>query len=543
MKNNLAKKLEPDKEKVIRVDFQNSKIDSDTFTPLDKSVGFGCWGKVDLYSDLGGNKWAIKYFSPNNTALKQMSERKWSEERVMREESVPLEAAQHHIVPRIIERDKNGKLYVAMPYYDEGDFSKKIRYTNVSHSLEIARDIADALSYWHKSKKLDLASKNFFDYSKRAHGDVKPANILIKNNRAFLSDFGSSTCISIGGSGSERGPHGDINYRAPECFKENAKPSTRADIWSLGSILYESIAREGIYKGTPEILELDSKQAQKIINKKIRKNIPFKLRGFVKKCLKIKEWERFYDGEGALASLEKTILKLDTKKEITTHIKKWTLPLGLPLILASFLGYGATTYEPQKLEMPNTNQVQGMLYKPKTEKQKPIEFESEKIENLPKVHGLGFMAGGINKMAKNCTDNRIVAYLAKTHQQTITKLGAIGSNVYTKKQFETYMAYTSHDERQVSMTGNGPVWPVIGKSIEVALTQSETTAGKVDLEDVMAITRLGIEIVDKAKRISRSLDYKIYRTAKDNNGEYVIPERETRFINNWIAYYHADIDD
>ena len=80
MTNNLAKKLRTDERKVISLVNKRQGIKSDTFTPLNKSVGLGCWGKVDLYTDLGGNEWAIKYFSPNDTAVKQMSERNWSEE-------------------------------------------------------------------------------------------------------------------------------------------------------------------------------------------------------------------------------------------------------------------------------------------------------------------------------------------------------------------------------------------------------------------------------------------------------------------------------
>lgn len=250
-------------------------IDSDTFTPTGKNIGFGCWGSVDLYRDLGGQTWAIKYFDPNETALQQMQERGWSEERVMREEAIPIQAAQHHVVPRIIERDRQGQLYVAMPFFEEGNLSKRIKNLELNASLRIARDVAEALGYVHDSRETNWG--DFFSErtsERRAHGDVKPSNILISNGRGFLTDFGSSTCVTVGGKGSERGKHGDVNYRAPEAFKPDAKPSTRADVWGLGALLYESVAGEGIYDGTEGLSGLPEKEAQKIINKKIRKNVP-----------------------------------------------------------------------------------------------------------------------------------------------------------------------------------------------------------------------------------------------------------------------------
>lgn len=190
-------------------------IDSDTFTPTGRQLGMGCWGKVDEYEDGGRQRWAIKKFYANEVAKQQMRKRGWLEEDVMRREAVPLGAAYRHVVPRIIERDKTGKMYVAMPVYDK-TLLDNIKYLDLEQTLKVTRDIADALGYTHEQKELN---EDGFEVRK-AHGDVKPTNVLMKDGRAFLSDFGSQTCISIGGHGSERGPHGDENYRAPECLKK-----------------------------------------------------------------------------------------------------------------------------------------------------------------------------------------------------------------------------------------------------------------------------------------------------------------------------------
>lgn len=513
-------------------------INSDTFRPTGETLGFGCWGKVDVYRDAGGHEWAIKVFSPNDIALQQMKEREWTEEHVMRNESVPIDAVHHHVLPRIIERDKNGKLFVAMPVCREGDLSRILHGLDLKQSLVIARDTADALAYFHNQRE---PSEFEWNYSgkRKAIGDIKPLNILMRGERAFVTDLGSSTCISTLADKIPRGPHGDINYRAPESFDENANPTPRADIWALGAMLYEANAGHGIYDGI-NLSELDEEELQKIVSKRIRKNTPRKIRKFLKKALAVSSWDRFDNGAEAGDSLDRIIENLDTKKAVMKHIRKWTLPLAVSTVLPSFLFYGVSTYEPQRLEMPNTQRVYGMLYKPNFEEE-GINFEMEDIPDLPEAREIGWSDQGITKMAKLSTNNRVVAYLAKTHSQAVNSRGLIRDNgPYTEAQFNTYIAYTTNDERSGGRI-NG-VWPIWAKSIEVALTQSKTTDGRVDLEDVMTISRVGVDKVDEAKRISRSVDYANYRNAKDINGNYIIPKDEQRFIETWIAYYNADLD-
>jgi len=506
-------------------------ISSDTFKPTGRELGMGCWGKVDEYVDTVGQKWALKMFHPNETAQKQMVERGWIEDDIMRREAIPLNAAYRHVVPRIIERDKNGKTYIAMPVHKK-NLSENIKYLDLKQALTIARDIADALGYTHEQKELGENGRGV----RKAHGDVKPANVMIKDGRGFLNDFGSQTCISIGGSGNERGPHGDKNYQAPECSQENAKPSTRADVWSLGSILYEAIAKQGIYNSLGREDDL-----QKGVNKKIKKlKASGKVKIFLRNCLKVNEFDRFEDGRTALGELEEIIAHFGAKKTIKDYARKFTLPIGLPIVLAGMFVYGATTYEPQKLEMPKSN-IQRMLYPLGKSDEQKLEFDIEDINDLPAVSHLGMIGNEMNRDAKLSTDNRIVAYFAKTHGQALTFRGGLYADTYTDNQFKTYIAYTTGNERQFRRLSRTP-WLVWAKSIEVALNQAKTKNGKVDLEDVMAISRLGIEKVAEAKNVSRSVDYKSYKDAKDINGKYIISKAEKSFINTWMAYYKGDVD-
>ena len=76
------------------------------------------------------------------------------------------------------------------------------------------------------------------------HRDVKPANILIPDDRAFgvpvvkLTDFGLAEAL---GTGSVAGGGGTYPYMAPEDFAAEADSDYRSDLWAVGVILYEML--------------------------------------------------------------------------------------------------------------------------------------------------------------------------------------------------------------------------------------------------------------------------------------------------------------
>jgi len=545
MKSNLAIKAE-DVE-------QDATIASDTFKPTGRKLGAGCWGSVDEYKDIAGHRWAIKTFEPNETARAQMAERGWTEERVMRSEAIPLDAAKDHVVPRIIERDRNGKLYVAMPVYEKTLQDCKEHYTMGNGEnpqediLRVLKDVAQATARLHRGRgDRFLFRDSPEDEAERAHGDIKPSNIFMQGGEAFLSDLGSSTCISIGGSGNVRGTHGDINYRAPECFKTNASPSRQADIWSLGAIAYKLSTGQNIYEGiNPN--EASSEQLKQHVSKKL-KLAKRSMRPFLKKCLSVEPKQRYSDGSEALKDLEKML----GDNSIWTGIRKtfgWSLPAFGAAALASLLTYANATYEPKQLNMPQIypkNQSPGMLYLNQKDDSELV-FESENIRDLPRIAPVtGMMTEGIEKRAKQSTNNRVVAYLSKagafaywSGYRGLVSRGHLEST--TDEQQAIYDEYTDIESRK-SDIARGPVYPVVAKSIEFALTKSINENKKIDLEDTVAIARLGEEKIKLAKQLTGSNDFGTYRFARLADGTDLIPQKEREYVGLWIYYAKHDVD-
>lgn len=70
------------------------------------------------------------------------------------------------------------------------------------------------------------------------HRDIKPANILFKDGKVKLADWGFSRLLQNGETTCSF--IGSPAYMAPELLK-GEEYTQKADIWSLGVVLYETL--------------------------------------------------------------------------------------------------------------------------------------------------------------------------------------------------------------------------------------------------------------------------------------------------------------
>ncbi|NWF70684.1 MAG: serine/threonine protein kinase [Chloroflexi bacterium] len=151
--------------------------------------------------------------------------------RFRREAQIIAKLEHPHIVPVHDFNEHEGQPYLVMKYVeghtlkDELDDNK----LTLAQALHILKAVAAALSYAHQQGVL--------------HRDVKPSNVIIDTrNIPYVSDFGLARLIASGDSTlSNNAILGTPQYMSPEQALTPAAIDARADVYSLGVMLYEIV--------------------------------------------------------------------------------------------------------------------------------------------------------------------------------------------------------------------------------------------------------------------------------------------------------------
>jgi hypothetical protein len=151
-------------------------------------------------------------------------------ERFERESRMAAAIDHPNVIPVYAAGEEDGRLYLVMRWVAGTDLHRLLRERERLEPLRaagIVHQVAGALDAAHAAGLV--------------HRDVKPANVLLSGEHAYLADFGltrmagSDTHLTTGGQFL-----GTVDYMAPEQFRDGAVDA-RADVYALGCVLYAAL--------------------------------------------------------------------------------------------------------------------------------------------------------------------------------------------------------------------------------------------------------------------------------------------------------------
>ncbi|KAG0707307.1 kinase-like domain-containing protein [Suillus ampliporus] len=208
------------------------------------------------------------------------------------------------------------RVWIAMEFAQGGSVrtlmqTSKDRVLDERFIVLITREVVIGLNYLHKSAII--------------HRDIKAANILITaTGKVMICDFGVSA-LSATTTSKRNTLMGTPNWMAPEVAQPVPAYDSKADIWSLGIMIYEMV------KGAPPHSDLrDAIKVMQLIAKVQPPQLAEtdgskEMREFVSHCLKASPSERFSADELSRTKWIKSVSKVNVSalRELILRYDAW----------------------------------------------------------------------------------------------------------------------------------------------------------------------------------------------------------------------------
>jgi len=194
-------------------------------------IGRGGMGVVYLAEHARlGRRVALKVLPPEMASSQELRRRF-----VDREPRLAASVEHPNVLPiHDAGEEADGTLWMAMRYVDGKDLGRLLRdegQLKPSRALDLIGQVAEALDAAHAEGLI--------------HRDVKPENILVEGRppreHVYLTDFGLTRHISSGRLTASGAFLGSVDYASPEVIEGRSDLDGRADVYSLGCVLFQCL--------------------------------------------------------------------------------------------------------------------------------------------------------------------------------------------------------------------------------------------------------------------------------------------------------------
>ena len=219
-------------------------------------------------------------------------------ERFLRESRLAASLDHPNAIPIYDAGEVDGVLFLAMRYVSGPSLQTLLRARGAispEQTLRVAEQIGGALDGAHAAGLV--------------HRDVKPANILLSESldHAYLCDFGLAKQASSDGMTQEGAFLGTVDYCAPEQI-EGAAVDGRADLYSLGAVLFHCLAGEPPYRRESQfaVLEAHLREPPPALST-VRPGLPMALDGVLATAMAKYPDARYASGHDLAAALAEAL--------------------------------------------------------------------------------------------------------------------------------------------------------------------------------------------------------------------------------------------
>ena len=163
-------------------------------------------------------------------------------DRFLREIGIAARLSHPHLVPLIDSGRAGDLLYYVSAFVPGGSLRDRMRAAGtlgIDEAIRITSEVGAGLDFAHRAGFV--------------HRDVKPENILFADEMALLADFGiARACCGDGDDVTAVGlAVGTPEYMSPEQASGERDLDARSDVYSLACVLFEMLAGEPPFAGSP----------------------------------------------------------------------------------------------------------------------------------------------------------------------------------------------------------------------------------------------------------------------------------------------------
>lgn len=254
-------------------------------------IGIGGMGVVYKARDTRlGRTVALKFLPRRHASSPTARARLLAEARA----ASALDHANIGVVHEIGEAE-DGRQFIAMTWYEGETLRARLRRGPVpaQEAVAIAMQLGSALAAAHAAGIV--------------HRDVKPSNVIITQSRIVkLVDFGIAKLMSAD-DGETHAVAGTIAYMSPEQTRETVLDG-RSDIWSLGVLLYETLAGKRPFRGdTDELIVSAIRNDEPAPLLLVESQLPPKVIEVVDRCLRKNPADRYQTAEQLCDALSELV--------------------------------------------------------------------------------------------------------------------------------------------------------------------------------------------------------------------------------------------